>query len=335
MNRLFFGVVGVIAVLPGADRPVEPFGLAFEHVLDDQIAVDGVADRLAQLDIVPRLVFGAHGQEHDLDRAGRKQRRVGRLADALGEMRRNELCDLDLVVEQRSDPLLGLAHDGEDQRVRVLRLGRGMAAVLLEHDALADHQLLELVGTPAPGISAVGVAGAVLLVEILRRDDDPVEQVFEQRGRRLLGDDLHRVPVERDDFLDRSDVLLLLALRVGVDPRDRMHHVLGGKLLAVVLALEAALEVEGPHIVVRLVDLPALRQHADILALAEIVNPETAEHLAPDAVGERYAVGIGVEAGDRLGHADRDLAPGLGVAGAQAENRRAGDRRRHDRRDPS
>ena len=52
--------------------------------------------------------------------------------------------------------------------------------------------------------------------------------------------------------------MLLLALRIGVDAVDRMHHVLGGEFLAIVLALDAALEMERPDVVVGLVDLPPL-----------------------------------------------------------------------------
>ena len=234
MVRFFLAYSAIVAVLARTDRPVEPVGLTLQHVLDDEVAVDGVTDRLAKLRIVPWLVLGTHRQEHDLDRARRMKLRVRRRLDAFGEMRRNELRDLDLVVEQRRHALLRLAHDVEDQRVRVFRLGVRMAAVLLKHDALADHQLLELVGSPAPRIFPVGVARAVLVVKILRRDDHAVEDEFEQRRRRLLGDDFHRVFVERDDFLDRAGVLLLLALRVGVDAVDGMHHVVGGELLAVV-----------------------------------------------------------------------------------------------------
>ena len=62
----------------------------------------------------------------------------------------------------------------------------------------------------APG-DAVDLADAVLVEQVLARDDHPVENEFEQRGGRLLGDDFHRVRVERNDFLDWADVLLLLA----------------------------------------------------------------------------------------------------------------------------
>src|SRR5262249_48785079 len=131
---------------------------------------------------------------------------------------------------------------------------------------------------------------------------------------RLLGDNLHGVLVKRDGFLDGADVLLLLALRIRVDAIDRMYHVFGGELLAVVLTLDTVLEMEGPDILVGFVDLPALCQHAAIIALAVVIEPETAVDLAPDGVAHRYAVGIRVVAGDRLGHADGDLASSLGVS---------------------
>src|SRR5262245_23113664 len=97
-------------------------------------------------------------------------------------------------------------------------------------------------------------------------------------------------------------------MRIGVDAIDRMHDLLGGELLAVVLTLDAALEMENPDIPVGFVDLPALGQHAGIVALVVVIEPKTAVDLAPDGVAHRYAVGIRVVAGDRLGHADGDLA---------------------------
>src|SRR5262245_31101834 len=111
-------------------------------------------------------------------------------------MRRNELRDLDLVVEERSHTLLRLAHDAENQGVGVFRLGVRVGGILLEHDALANHYFLELVWPPSPWIFPIDVARAMLVVEILRREDQPVEDEFEQRGGRLLGDDLHRALVE-------------------------------------------------------------------------------------------------------------------------------------------
>ena len=247
-------------------------------------------------------------------------------------MRRNELRNLHLVVEQRGDALLRLAHDREDQGVRILRLDPRLTAVFFEHDALADHQLLELVGSPSPWVFAIDVANSVLVEKILSGDKDAVEQIFEQRCGRLLGDDFHRVLVERDDLLDRPGVLLLLALLVGVDAVDGVNHVFRRELLAVIVALQAALEMERPNVVVVLVDLPPLGQHADIFALGEIINSETAIDLAPDGIAHRNTVGEGIEARDRLGHANGDLALGLGTPDAKAEHRRTGNRCRHDRR---
>ena len=79
-GQVLLGVFGVVAVLARTDRPVEPVGLALQHVLDDEVAIDGVAHRLAQLEIVPRLVLGTHRQEHDLDRARRMKLGVRRAA---------------------------------------------------------------------------------------------------------------------------------------------------------------------------------------------------------------------------------------------------------------
>src|SRR5262245_66440752 len=121
-------------------------------------------------------------------------------------MRRNELRDLELVVEERSHALLRLAHDAENQGVRVLWLGVRVGGVLLEHDALADHYFFELVGPPSPWIFPINVARAMRVVEILTRENQPVENEFEQRRGRLLGNDLHGVLVERDGFLDWADV---------------------------------------------------------------------------------------------------------------------------------
>ena len=101
-----------------------------------------------------------------------------------------------------------------------------------------------------------------------------------------------------------------------------MHHVLGGELLAVMLALGALLEMERPDVLVVLVDLPSLGQHADVVGLFIVVEPETAVDLAPDGVAHRDAVGIRIEARDRLCHADRDLAGGAGLLRSGSKHRR-------------
>ena len=54
--------------------------------------------------------------------------------------------------------LFRFAHDVEDQRVRILRLGIRMIAVLFQDDALADSQILQFVGSPPERISSVSIA---------------------------------------------------------------------------------------------------------------------------------------------------------------------------------
>ena len=200
-------------------------------------------------------------------------------------------------------------------------LTAGLRGILLQHDALTDLEILELVGAPAPEVFPVGLTRSVFVVKVLARDDEAVEQELEQRSGRLLGDDLHGIGIDRDHFLDRRDVLLLLALRIGANPLERKDHVCGGEFLAVVLALEAVLEMKEPDVWIGLVDLPALRQHADIVGLGEIVDAETTQHLAPDAIGQRNTVSIGIVARNRLGDADGHLTASRCGAGACAQCR--------------
>ena len=95
------------------------------------------------------------------------------------------------------------------------------------------------------------------------------------------------------------------------------------------MSFQPLLEAKGPLVVVLRIDLPAFRQHSDIVALLEIIDDETAIHIAPDAVTERYAVAVRVVARHCLGDADGDarLRYRIGRAREQAcrhEDRRCG-----------
>ncbi len=139
-----FGLeVGVVAVLAGTDRAVQAAGEAFEQGLDDLIAIDCVADGLANFFFVEgglRL----HGEEHDLHRVHRRNFQIGIFFNAVAQMRRYELGDLNFVVEQSRHPLLGLAHDAVNDLVgrSGVFLGIDMIRPLLQYQPLARDKLL-------------------------------------------------------------------------------------------------------------------------------------------------------------------------------------------------
>ena len=220
-------------------------------------------------------------------------------------MRRHELGDLDFVVQQRCHPLLRFAHDAKDDfigRLRILFPHR-MGFVFADHQTLSGDQLAEFVRPGAEGILLVGHFRAMLVVEILAGDDDPVEEIIEQRRRRNFRRDLNGVVVERLLARHRRNVLRLLALRVLARPAHGVNDVVGGHRRAVV-KLEPLAHMKQP--VVGILDFPALQHQADMLPLVEIIGTETAQHLAPDAIHQRHAVGVWIESVHGLGHADGD-----------------------------
>ena len=158
--------------------------MALQHALDDGVAVDRVADRLAHLFLVERRRQRAHGDEHRLDRVAHDDLGGRVLLNALDHVRRDELGDLHLAVEQRGDALLRLAHDLEDEFVRIVRRHLRIVRVLLQHDVVVDHELLQFVGADAEGI-LVGVAAVRIPLRLRHHDDE--DQVVRQRRRRILG----------------------------------------------------------------------------------------------------------------------------------------------------
>src|SRR3954452_5474309 len=91
-------------------------------------------------------------------------------------MRRNQLSDLDLAVEQAGDPGLILLHADEDQTIGIFLLNTRPVWVFFQHDALPDDDLLKRVGAPSERIIPVGFVATVFLKEVLGGDDERVEE---------------------------------------------------------------------------------------------------------------------------------------------------------------
>jgi hypothetical protein len=68
--------------------------------------------------------------------------------------------------------------------------------IFVQHHALADGDVADHIRAPAIRRLAVG-RRAVLVEQVLAGDDQPIEDVIEQRRRRLRRRDLHGVFVDR------------------------------------------------------------------------------------------------------------------------------------------
>src|SRR5918911_653493 len=128
-------------------------------------------------------------------------------------MRRHELRDLDLVIEQRGDSLLGFAHDAKDNFIRSLfvLLPHWMTGILTDYQALSRDQLAKLERPDADWILTIGNFGTVFIIDCLVGNHDSVEQIIEQRSRRFLGGDSHSVLVDGRLTGDGGNILALLA----------------------------------------------------------------------------------------------------------------------------
>jgi succinate dehydrogenase flavin-adding protein (antitoxin of CptAB toxin-antitoxin module) len=91
--------------------------------------------------IVPGLYFGHHRQKHDFRGMKTSDLEIGAFLNSLAQMRRNELRDLNLIVEQRRHSLFRLAHDAKHNLVRRLRilLHHGMIRVLADDQTLTRN----------------------------------------------------------------------------------------------------------------------------------------------------------------------------------------------------
>ena len=239
--------------------------MALQHALDDGVAVDRVADRLADLFLVERRRQRAHGDEHRLDGVAHDDLGSGVLLNAIDHVRRDELGDLHLAVEQRSDALLRLAHDLEDEFVRIVRRDLRIVRVFLQHEIIVDHELLQLVGTDAEGI-LVRVAAVRVPLRLRHHDDEG--QVVRQRRRGLLGLEHDGARIADQNLGDLRDIIGLPRLRISLDAVDGVDEVLGDHRLAVV-ALEAGFDGENPGL--RVFDLPALEYVGDVVLLLVVV----------------------------------------------------------------
>ena len=103
----------------------------------------------------------------------------GRTFDPRHQVRRHELSDLDFVVEERGDALLGLPHQAIDHDVRIVGLQFLPIRIFLQRDAIADHQFLKLVGPEAVRIIAIGLPVTIGFDQALLHHQHVVGQVLQ------------------------------------------------------------------------------------------------------------------------------------------------------------
>jgi len=106
-------------------------------------------------------------------------------------------------------------------------------------------------------------------------------------------------------------VVHLRGVRIVLGAVDRVDDVVGGKLLAVMVPLEAVAQMEVPDARIALVGFPPLGQQRLVFAGVGIEGAEAAIGLSPDHVHLRRAVGVRIPAGEIVDHADRHRAFGF------------------------
>ena len=274
-----------------------------------QLLVDGVVERLAELDVVE----GRHARvESDVGDAEARRRddqllvqRLVGIEDPL-QVVQAHTGDLDLVVlVHRHRLAAGEVHDNGfyARQVAIVVL------VALQHDALANPVLGELEGTGAHGVVDPPAPSARLHDLAVENVGGGIGQLGEEVGLGRVGGYLQGVVVddlEADDLVCLAVEVLLGAkdvVQVGVGDRRRgvgrggslqgPLEVLGRYGLAVV-ELRVGPQLEGIYSAV--FDGPALGDVGHQLEV-RVQGDETAEHLRHDARRGRVTGQVRVESG--------------------------------------
>ena len=243
-----FRIVGVrfdihIVRVDDGQRPGHPRRKAAEDLVDDQVDIDGMVDRLAHAHVLHRpfvdLIQG------DQDDAATRHRHdlAARGLDLRHKLRRNAQGQVDFTADDGRHARRRLG-DGPELHPVDGRTAHEVVGIGLKDQALTRNPFdeLERAGTHRIGGQVVGT----VLPGIFRRDD--VDDVEVQRQRRFgpAGLDAHRVLVDDLDRLHRLDVGQQLRV-VG-----RVHDVVEGELDG--LRVERLAVVE-PHALTQ-ADLP-------------------------------------------------------------------------------
>src|SRR5690625_2056491 len=220
------------------ERRGQPVGVALVDVLQDAVPVDRVVERQADVAVVERRY--AVVQLH-LGRAGAQagvHAYAGDAVDAVDEVRRNGVDDVNLTGQQGGDAGRGFGHHAEHDRLQGRRAGP-VTVVALQADLgvkLALH--------PAERAAADGLLHERRysdLFEVVLGNDLEVGQALQHKSLRegLLVDEADGVVIDLLDVAERPNqagtrTRLTVDAPFGQDAVEGEHDVISGQRLTVV-----------------------------------------------------------------------------------------------------
>src|SRR5262249_10929896 len=155
------------AVLPQPNGSIKTSSLSLKKSSYDGVSVDSVCYCLTQKLVIPRFELRAHRQEHDLHGIHSGNFCVRVFLDSLPQMRRDELSDLYLSVEQGRNSLLGLSHNSKDDFIGglFLILHPRIVQVLCDDQPLSRNEFPKLVRTSSERVLPISDFRAVLVID--------------------------------------------------------------------------------------------------------------------------------------------------------------------------
>src|SRR5262245_16019556 len=274
--------LGVEADPVGAERPVHHRAVAVVDVLQHDVGIKRVVDRLAH----QLVVEGLQGDIH----AEKIHAKADDLLDPIARMPAYPVDVLDrhvadnvgLTGEQPRHPRRFFLHALENHFAN-LRFAAPIIIVAPQHEIAAALPADVLIWAGAVGVAVELIAG-------LSGDDVARVQARQHQRVGVLARQRHGEIVRRLDLDILHDASLHAALVV-LQTVDGIGDVLGSKRRAVVKT-DALAQMEHPPAPLK---LPRLGEHTDILVAREVHLHQRLDHVAPDAGDAAAAVAVGMK----------------------------------------
>ena len=275
-------IFGIEAHPIRAQRAVHHRAVAIVDVLQHDVGIERVVDRLAQELVVERFHLHIHAEKIHAKADYLLKPNARMLGDAV-DVFDGHVADQIRLPGQQSRHARRFFLDAFDNHLADLRLGAPVIVVAPQHQvaaALPAHVFVR------PGAGR----GVVQIVAVFLRENKPGLQPREQKRIGTLGRKHHRVIVGRF-HLDALHVGALQTALVVLQFVDGERDVLRGKRRAVVKA-HAFAQMKNPLAPLK---LPRLSEHADVFIAVVIHLDQRLDDVAPDTRDAAAAVAVGME----------------------------------------